>query len=70
MARTATPTTRSLAEFDKKRQLLFLVRGGETVFIHNASAGDDREYTEPDGNSPGEMITGKAITPVGEFKIN
>lgn len=66
----ATPTTRSLAEFDKKRQLLFLVRGGETVFILNASAGDDREYTEPDGNSPGVMITGKAITPVGEFKIN
>lgn len=66
----ATPTTKSLAEFDKKRQLLFLVRDGETVFILNASSGDDREYTEPDGNTPGVMITGKAITPVGEFKVD
>ena len=66
----ATPTTKSLAEFDKKRQLLFLIRDGETVFILNASAGDGREYTEPDGNSPGVMITGKAITPVGEFKVD
>lgn len=60
----------SQAEVDKTRQLVFLVHNGETVFVLNASTGDDREYTEPDGNSPGVMITGKAITPVGKFKIN
>jgi peptidoglycan hydrolase-like protein with peptidoglycan-binding domain len=60
----------SLAEVDKARQLVFLVRDGQTVFILNASTGDDREYTEPDGNSPGRLITGKAITPVGKFKVN
>lgn len=60
----------SMAEVDKSRQLVFLVHDGETVFVLNASTGDDREYTEPDGNSPGRLITGKAITPVGKFKIN
>jgi peptidoglycan hydrolase-like protein with peptidoglycan-binding domain len=59
----------SQAEVDKKRQLIFLVQNGETVFVLNASTGDDREYTEPDGNSPGVMIHGKAITPLGKFKI-
>lgn len=60
----------SQAEVDKTRQLVFLVHNGETVFVLNASTGDDREYTEPDGNSPGVMITGKAITPVGKFRID
>ena len=60
----------NMAEVDKSRQLVFLVHDGETVFVLNASTGDDREYTEPDGNSPGRLITGKAITPVGKFKIN
>lgn len=60
----------SQAEVDKKRQLVFLVLNGETVFVLNASTGDDREYTEPDGNSPGVMITGNAITPLGKFRIN
>lgn len=60
----------SLAEVDKSRQLVFLVRDGQTVFILNASTGDDREYAEPDANSPGRSISGKAITPVGKFKVN
>lgn len=59
----------SQAAVDKKRQLVFLVLDGETVFVLNASTGDDREYTEPDGNTPGVMIRGKAITPVGKFRI-
>lgn len=58
------------AQVDKTRQLVFLIHNGETVFILNASTGDDREYTEPDGNTPGVMITGKAITPVGKFRID
>ena len=30
----------------------------------------DREYTEPDSNTPGVMITDTAVTPVGTFRIN
>ena len=66
----ALSTEGSHAEVDKARQLVFLVHSGETVFVLNASTGDDREYIEPDGNTPGVMITGKAITPLGKFKIN
>ena len=66
----ALSTEGSQAEVDKARQLVFLVHNGETVFVLNASTGDDREYTEPDGNTPGVMITGRAITPLGKFKIN
>lgn len=66
----ALSTEGSLAEVDKKRQLLFLVHNGETVFVLNTSTGDDREYTEPDGNTPGVILRGKAITPVGKFRID
>lgn len=63
-------TNGTQAEVDKSRQLIFLVHDGETVFILNASTGDDRKYTEPDGNSPGNLISGTAITPEGKFRIN
>ncbi|MFA5774118.1 MAG: L,D-transpeptidase family protein [Ilumatobacteraceae bacterium] len=63
-------TSGSQAEVDKSRQLVFLVHDGQTVFILNASTGDDRKYTEPDGNTPGVMISGTAITPEGKFRIN
>lgn len=66
----ALSTEGSQAEIDKTRQLVILVHNGETVFVLNASTGDDREYVEPDGNSPGAVIKGKAITPIGKFKIN
>lgn len=66
----AQSTSGSQAEVDKSRQLLFLVHDGQTVFILNASTGDDRKYTEPDGNTPGVMISGTAITPEGKFRIN
>lgn len=66
----ALSTSGTLAEVDKTRQLVFLVHNGETVFVLNASTGDDREYTEPDGNTPGVMISGIAITPVGKFRID
>jgi lipoprotein-anchoring transpeptidase ErfK/SrfK len=59
-----------VAEVDKTRQLLFLVQDGVTTHVLNTSTGDDREYTEPDANSPGVMITDTAITPVGSFRIN
>lgn len=66
----ALSTEGSLAEVDKTRQLVFLVHNGETVFVLNTSTGSDREYIEPDGNTPGVMTRGKAITPVGKFRID
>jgi lipoprotein-anchoring transpeptidase ErfK/SrfK len=67
---SAIENKKTLAEVDKTRQLLFLVQDGVTTHVLNTSTGDDREYTEPDSNSPGVMITDTAITPVGTFRIN
>jgi len=67
---TALSTEGTLAEVDKQRQLLFLVVDGQTTAVLNASTGDDREYEEPDANSPGVVIRGVALTPEGEFSIN
>ena len=67
---TAIENRKTLAEVDKTRQLLFLVQDGVTTHVLNTSTGDDREYTEPDSNTPGVMITDTAITPVGTFRIN
>lgn len=66
----ATTTEGTLAEVDKSRQLLFLVQDGITTYVMNASTGDDRAYEEPDANTPGVMINGTAVTPVGSFKID
>jgi len=60
----------TLAEVDKSRQLLFLVQDGITTYVMNTSTGDDRAYEEPDANTPGVVIKGTAVTPVGSFKIN
>ena len=66
----AVSTEGTLAEVDKQRQLLFLIVEGETAAVLNASTGDDREYEEPDANSPGVIIRGVALTPEGTFKID
>ena len=66
----AFSTEGTLAEVDKQRQLLFLVVEGRTIAVLNASTGDDREYEEPDANSPGVIIRGVALTPEGTFKID
>jgi lipoprotein-anchoring transpeptidase ErfK/SrfK len=49
---------------------LFVVEEGKTKFVINTSTGDDRVYVEPDRNTPGVLIRGKAITPVGKFKTD
>jgi len=67
---TATTKEGTLAEVDKSRQLLFLVQDGITTYVMNTSTGDDHAYEEPDGNTPGVMIKGTAVTPVGSFKID
>ena len=70
MPATANTDEGTLAEIDKSRQLLFLVQNGITTYVMNTSTGDDRSYEEPDGNTPGAMIRGTAVTPVGTFKID
>lgn len=67
---TARTTEGTLAEVDKSRQLLFLVKDGTTTYVMNTSTGDDRAYEEPDANTPGAMIKGTAVTPIGSFKID
>jgi lipoprotein-anchoring transpeptidase ErfK/SrfK len=67
---TAATKEGTLAEVDKSRQLLFLVQDGITTYVMNTSTGDDRAYEEPDGNTPGVMIKGTSVTPVGSFKID
>jgi hypothetical protein len=53
---------------DKGRQVLYVVRGGVTVWALNVSTGTEKEYTEVNQKT-GEMITDVAHTPVGVFKV-
>lgn len=60
----------SLVEIDKTRQLVFIVKDGMTQWVFNTSTANGGTYTEPDRNTPGEEITGTAITPDGVFEVN
>ena len=60
----------TLVEVDKAKQLLFFVIDGKTEWILNTSTGNGEEYTEPDKNTPGEMISGVSLTPSGLHKVN
>jgi peptidoglycan hydrolase-like protein with peptidoglycan-binding domain len=62
--------TGTLVEVDKARQLLFIVVDGKTVWTFNTSTGNGEEYTEPDKNTPGEVITGVSLTPDGLWSVN
>jgi peptidoglycan hydrolase-like protein with peptidoglycan-binding domain len=55
-------------EVDKTRQLLFIIRGGQTVWIFNTSTGSGKEYSEVNQRSGG-VSTGTATTPEGTFKV-
>ena len=57
-----------LLEVDKVRQLLFLIRGGRTIWTFNTSTGNNQTYTETNQKTGGS-ITDVAITPEGEFKV-
>jgi peptidoglycan hydrolase-like protein with peptidoglycan-binding domain len=73
-AMTQRPVARAnsgtLVEVDKTKQLLYFVLGGQTAWILNTSTGNGEEYTEEDKNTPGEVITGVALTPSGLHKVN
>ena len=57
-------------EIDLGRQILVVVRDGRVRMILNTSTGNGEEYTEEDKNTPGELITGVALTPSGLHKVN
>jgi peptidoglycan hydrolase-like protein with peptidoglycan-binding domain len=73
-AMTQRPVARAnsgtLVEVDKAKQLLFFVIDGRTDWILNTSTGNGEEYTEPDQNTPGEMISGVSLTPSGLHNVN
>lgn len=60
----------TLVEVDKAKQLLYFVVDGRTEWILNTSTGNGEEYTEPDKNTPGEVITGVSLTPSGLHAVN
>jgi hypothetical protein len=62
--------TGDLVEVDKQRQLLFIVRGGKTLWTLNTSTGNGLPYEEPDKNTPGEVQRGVSITPDGLWEVN
>ena len=55
-------------EVDLTRQLLFVIRGGRTVYTVNTSTGSGAFYDEPN-QKDGGRISGTAITPVGHFHV-
>jgi hypothetical protein len=55
-------------EVDLTRQLLFVIRGGKTVYTVNTSTGSGAFYDEPN-QKDGGRISGTAITPVGHFHV-
>jgi lipoprotein-anchoring transpeptidase ErfK/SrfK len=62
--------TGDLIEVDKNRQLLFVIRGGKTLWTFNTSTGNGQPYEEEDQNTPGEIQRGVSITPNGLWKVN
>ena len=59
-----------LVEINKLTQLLFIVRGGVTMWVINASTGNGLPFEEEDQNTPGKIVKDVALTPDGEFKVN
>ena len=64
----ARTTEGDIAEVDKKRQIVFLVRGGKVEWVFNTATGTGRSYTET--GTSGKQVSGVASTPDGNFAIN
>jgi hypothetical protein len=58
-----------MIEVDKAKQLLFIIRGGHTVWVMNTSTGSGQLYAEPNKRHPGEIVSGTADTPEGLFHV-
>ncbi len=65
---SGTITAGDVVEVDKGRQVLFLIRGGKTLWALNTSTGSGLEYTEVNQKQGGN-ISDVAITPEGTFKV-
>lgn len=63
-----TITAGDLIEVDKGRQVLFIIRGGKTLWVFNTSTGSEKPYTEVN-QKQGGTIEGDAVTPEGQFKV-
>ena len=63
-----TSRTGDLIEVDKGRQLLHVIRGGQTIWTVNTSTGSDVPYVEANQRDGG-TITGDAHTPIGRYKV-
>ncbi len=64
-----TADTGDLIEVDKHKQLLFVVRGGKTIWVINTSTGTEVPYEEENKKEPGKIETGTSITPAGLWKV-
>jgi peptidoglycan hydrolase-like protein with peptidoglycan-binding domain len=58
-----------LIEISLTKQVLFIVRGGRTVWTINVSTGNGKPYTETNQQT-GEPISGMAVTPEGLYKVD
>ncbi len=66
----AAARTGDLVEISKATQLLFVVRGGVTMWVFNASTGNGEPFEEEDQNTPGKIVRDVALTPDGDWKVN
>lgn len=66
----AQTTKGNIIEVDKDRQVLFVVKGGETLFVLNTSTGNGQYFLETNQKTDGKYEAGRAITPSGKFKIH
>jgi peptidoglycan hydrolase-like protein with peptidoglycan-binding domain len=58
-----------MIEVDKAKQLLYIIRGGRTLWVLNTSTGAGGAYTEPNQRTPGQTVSGNADTPEGTFNV-
>jgi peptidoglycan hydrolase-like protein with peptidoglycan-binding domain len=58
-----------IVEVDKARQILFVVIGGQTRYVFNASTGSNKAFTERSPVS-GRIVHGDAVTYEGRFRFN
>jgi hypothetical protein len=65
---TGQSTTGDRMEVDLTKQLLYVIRGGRTVWTVNTSTGSGGFYDEAN-QKDGGRISGTAITPVGTFRV-
>ena len=56
-------------EVDKTKQVLYVIRGGQTIWAFNTSTGSGKDYTEFSEKNQ-RPISGSAITPEGRFKVS